>query len=215
MSRARRHARAGRGRRLHSRVSRAFGLFERASITVAASHGRRPERARAPHEVRTRPSTETVQRAPSESRSERRPFLARLDRSWECLRDVAALRRLVRRIGHLNPLAARHTTAPQHGLLPALQDEVRRARRSASSIRISSRVVVHGTGDTRPSRTSAERRRSSSAQMATTSSSISSRLDSSSAATLARSSRDNRSASASKSSVDICVSLAFWFSRSG
>lgn len=50
--------------------------------------------------------------------------------------------------------------------------------------------------------------------MPTTSSSISSRLDSSSAAIRARSSRDNRSASASKSSVDIVVSLAFWSSGS-
>ena len=208
-----RHAQAGQGRRPHSRVSRASGSFERANITVAASHVRRREQALFLHEPRTQQGTGTDREGPSESELERLPSLARLDKEQESLRDAAELRRFVRRTGRPNPDAARHTREQPHALLREPQDGVRRARRPASSVRISSRVVVHGTGDTRPSRTSADRRRSSSAQAATTSSSISSRLDSSSAATRARSSRDNRSASASRSSVDIIVSLALWVSR--
>jgi hypothetical protein len=167
-------------------------------------------------------SCSTMLRAPSRfsveaarGSSKGQASLARGDREQELRRDVAELRSPVRRTGRPSPDAAPHTRAQQHGLPSELQDEVRRARRPASSVRISSRALVHGTGDTRPSRTSADRRRSSLAQTATTSSSISSRLDSNSAAIRARSSRDSRSASTSKSSVDIIVSLALWSSGSG
>jgi hypothetical protein len=210
-----RDARAARHRRVRRVVSRTFGSFARASTAVAASRERRQGQAHFQRELRTPPGRGTAPERPSESGPQLPSCLARLNTERELLRGASGLRRHVRRTGRPNLGDAPHTTAPRHGFLRALQDEVRPARRRASSLRSSARAVVHGTGETRPSRTSAERRRSSSAQTATTSSSVSSRLDNNSTAMRARSSRDNRSASASRSSVDTFVSLALGFSGSG
>lgn len=130
------------------------------------------------------------------------------------LRGASGRRQHVRQTGHPGPGAARHTTGLRHGFRRALQGEVRPARRRASSVTISARAVAHGTVATRPSRTSTERRRSSSAQAATTSSVGLLELDNNSSAIRARSSRDSRSASATNSSIDICVSVASSFSGS-
>lgn len=104
---------------------------------------------------------------------------------------------------HRDPRAVPRTRERRCEAQRAPRDAGRGARRWSSSFRMSARTVSQLAVGTRPSATSSERRRSSSAQAAATSSSGSSKLESSSSATLARSVRGRRNASASRSSVDM------------